>query len=95
MKKSIEKVKGFSFGIGIAGITALAAGTSANAQRLCSGSCGQCFSCGIAALPLVLWLMSKYWWSVLVIRLKCGDKTDKRCRPENFAVVHSISKEDF
>lgn len=61
MKKYLNKLKGFGIGLCIAGVTAAASSAIPAVRGSCSGSCAQCGGCGLTALPLVLWLVSKRW----------------------------------
>lgn len=38
-------------------------------QGACSGTCGQCSACGLAAIPVALWLAEKRWKLSSKIRL--------------------------
>ncbi len=56
MTKVGEKLKGFGIGLSLAGIAVLSSGGGQAAQGLCPGTCQSCFGCGIAAVPLILWM---------------------------------------
>jgi len=54
-----QKLKGVAIGLCLAGMTAAASTSIPGLQGRCAGTCAQCGSCGIAALPLFVWLLSK------------------------------------
>ena len=72
MNEAMRKIKGFAIGIGTAGFAAIAAGAPRAGIGACSGSCAQCYACGLTALPLVVWLAARRWQPVQRIRAAAG-----------------------
>jgi hypothetical protein len=72
MIHSIQKIKGFAVGIGVAGLATIAAGAPQAGISSCSGSCAQCGACGLTALPLVIWLAARRWQPIAKIRGAAG-----------------------
>ncbi len=59
MTRAGERLKGFGIGLSMAGIAMLSSGAGQTAQGLCTGACQSCFGCGIAAVPLILWMATR------------------------------------
>jgi hypothetical protein len=61
MVDNSQKIKSFTIGLSMAGIAALTAASVPVSQGACLGSCAQCGTCGLSALPLAFWLVEKRW----------------------------------
>jgi hypothetical protein len=56
MKVQMKKLEGFAVGLSMAGVALFSSAAPQAAQRMCTGACQGCFTCGVTAVPLLAWL---------------------------------------
>jgi len=59
MTKVGEKLKGFGFGLLMAGVAMLSSSSTQATQGLCTGACQSCGACGLTVIPVILWIAAK------------------------------------
>ncbi len=59
MTRTGERLKGFGIGFSMAGIAVLSSGAAQAIQGFCPRTCPGCYACGLAAVPLLLWIAAK------------------------------------